>query len=244
MGTWTLQSIVANCSDFENTELFGTNFTATYRLIYNQAFFNENFKEMPRLDWHETIMMNEHNRKETWVFDTNMYTHNPTSKTLEIWSKRYIESYNSSNNQMDFVIKGSSRLLDKKGVLVKANALAGASNNEEKAEAVRNYLKSNGGILEIKIEDIPSIYKLKNGEVAIHKERLLLFDVGMEGGGTRVQAFQYLNVNQALPKTGWTRKHGIGWGVSSIKTTGFTNVAAPTYVSRKRDATFFNGECW
>jgi len=244
MGTWTLQSIVANCSDFENTELFGTNFTATYRLIYNQAFFNESFKEMPRLDWHETIMMNEHHLKETWVFDTNMYTHNPTSKTLEIWSKRYIESYNSSNNQKDFNIKGSGQLLDKKGGLVKASALAVASNDEEKAEAVRNYLKSNGGILEIKIEDIPSINKPKIGEAAIHKERLLLFNVGVEGGGTRAQAYQYLNLNSAVPKTGWTRRHGIGWGVSSIKTTGLNNVAAPTNVSRKREAIFLKGECW
>lgn len=241
MGSWTLQSVNATASDFETGELFGTNFIATYRLIYTPSMVGK-FKEPPRLDWHETIMMNEHHKGETWVFDTNMYTHNPLSKTLEIWPKRYVEAYHHAKGQA-FMGKGHAKLFDKKGVPVAAKALGEKGDAVGKADAVRKYLQSNGGILEIKIHDIPSINKPKPGENT-HKERLLLFNVGVEGGGSKVQAYQYLIVNGAQPQSAWTRRAGLGWGVSGIKTSGLNKVAAPPGVSQPRAANFFPGECW
>ena len=239
---WTLQSVNATCSDFETGELFGTNFVATYRLQYNSSTFGS-YKETPRLDWHETIMMNEHHKAESWVFDTNMYTHNPLSKTLEIWPKRYVESYAAANGQ-PFSGKGHVKLFDKNGATVSAKALGTKTEVTAKAEAVRSYLKSNGGIFEIKIHDIPSINKPRTGEAATHKERLLLFNVGVEEMGLKVQAYQYLIVNSAVPQAQWTRKHGLGWGVSGLKTSGLKKVAAPPGVSNVRAPMFFPGECW
>lgn len=240
---WTLQSVNATCSDFETSELFGTNFIATYRLQYNSSTFGS-YKETPKLDWHETIMMNEHHKAETWVFDTNMYTHNPLSKTLEIWAKRYVESYKGAKGTA-WTGKGHAKLLDKNGVAVAGKALPDKPDDTAKAEAARSYLKSNGGIFEIKIHDIPSINKPRSGEGATHKERLLLFNIGVEGGtGPRVQAYQYLVVNSAQPQSSWIRKHGIGWGVSGIKTSGLKKVTAPVSVSAPRAPMFFAGECW
>jgi hypothetical protein len=239
---WTLQSVTATCSDFETGELFGTNFIATYKLVYNSSTFGT-FKETPKLDWHETIMMNEWHKGETWVFDTNMYTHNPLSKTLEIWPKRYVESYKFSKGT-PWTGKGHAKLFDKKGVALGLKSLPDKTDDVARAEAARSYVKSNGAILEIKIHDIPSINKPRQGEGATHKERLLLFNVGVEEGGPKVQAYQYLVVDSSKPQSAWTRKHGLGWAISGLKTTGLKKVAAPPGVAQPRQPTFFAGECW
>lgn len=242
MGTWALQSVTATCSDFETSELYGTNFIATYRLKYSSSLVGS-YQEPPRLDWHETIMMNEHHKAQTWVFVANMYAHNPLSKTLEIWAKRYIEAYNAAKG-IAFAGKGHAKLFDKKGVAVPGDKLPAKTEAAGKADAVRSYLKSNGGILEIKIHDIPSINKPKVGEAATHKERLLLFNVGVEGGGTHVKAYQHLIVNSAQPASAWTRRHGMGWTVSGLKTSGLAKVAPPAQVSNPRQPVFTSGECW
>jgi hypothetical protein len=238
MGGWKLMGIKMAFSDFNAGELWGTNVVATYRLGYAPSMGS--FKETPRLDWHETIMMNDHGKGETWVFDTNMYTHNPTSRTLEVWPKRYIAAYEAASGQ-NSLSKGYAKLLNKSGAAVKAADLGKASSAEDKADAVRSYLKSKGGVLEIQIHDIPSINKPDNDE---HKERLLLFNVGVEGGGPKVKAYQYLDVDGAKPAGQWVRKAGEGWGVSGLKTTGLKKVAPPSLVSAKRGASFVAGECW
>lgn len=242
MGIWTLQNVTAICSPFETKELFGTNFIATFRLRYQQSMFTP-FQEVPRLDWSEVIMMNEHHKMETWRFKTNMYEHNPTSKTLEIWSKRYVEAYNHANG-MVWRGKGHSKLLDNNGVPVQRTALATKHDGPGKADAIRNYLKSFGGILEIQIHDIPSINKPKPGDTPVHKERLLLFDCGVMGGGPRVKAFQYLVVSSGSPQSDWQRQTGLGWAISGLKTSGMKSVQAPEQVSMQRQPVFFPGECW
>jgi hypothetical protein len=240
---WHLESVTATCSDFETGELFGTNFIATYRLKYNSSTFGS-YTETPKLDWHETIMMNEHHKGETWVFDTNMYTLKPLSNTLKIWARRYVEGYKATKGQ-PCTDKGHARLFDKNGAALTAKSLPDKTDDAAKAEAARSYLKSNGGIFEIKIHDIPSINKPKPGEAAVHKERLLLFNIGVEGiGAPKVQAYQYLVVNSAQPQSSWVRKHGIGWGMSGIKTSGLKKVPTPGSVSNPSPPTFFAGECW
>jgi hypothetical protein len=225
-------------SDFSEGSLFGTNVIATYRVACSPSIGK--FQETPRLDWHETIMMNEHHNGETWDFDTNMYTHNPTSATLLVWAARYVVAYDLASGG-GHTGKGYSKLLTKSGGKVTAKELGKVSGAAEKADAVRKYLKSKGGILEIQIHDIPSINKPDADE---HKERLLLFNVGVEKGGSKVKAYQYLDVDGSKPSSQWVRKAGAGWAVSGLKTTGLKKVGPPSLVSSKRGATFTAGECW
>ena len=42
---------------------------ATFRLMHDNTAFRK-FVEVPRLEWNETIMMDEHSTGETWVFNT------------------------------------------------------------------------------------------------------------------------------------------------------------------------------
>jgi hypothetical protein len=186
MGNWTLESLNGT-SDPLNRPTFGTNFRAHFELRYTPSV-PEKFVETPKLDWHEKIHMKKHHKNEWWEFETNMYTHNPSSNTLMVWTRRYIEAYNSAANLRSTAInmKGSSKLLDKRGEAVPVEELgANITDDNTKADAVRNYLKKHGGILAIEIHDIPSINIPRGNE---HKERLLVFNCGIEGGNLRLQA--------------------------------------------------------
>jgi hypothetical protein len=237
---WQLKGVKMKVESLNGSELWGTNFKAVFRVLYVPS--GDKFEELPILDWHEKIMMNEHHDHETWEFETNMYKHNPLSNTLKAWPARYPLAYDAANgkkpNPVDY--KGYSRLLTKSGSSVKGKLLDKATSPDDKAEAVRKYLQANGGMLEILIHDIPSINKPKPG---VHKERLLLFNVGIKGG-THVKAYQYLDMDGSKPPGKWVRKHGTGWGKTALDTTGLQAVSPPAMVSNKRAATFIAGECW
>jgi hypothetical protein len=159
-------------------------------LRYESTLFGS-FTELPILEWNEQIFMIEHHSSKWWQFSANMYRHNPCSQTLIIWAKRYIEAYNAACGRPPSV-KGSSKLFNKNGQLVTAKQLGDAATPLQKAEAVRNYLKSNSGIMEITIHDIPSI---NIPDRNTHKERLLVFDCGFAGGGPRFRGTQYLDLD-------------------------------------------------
>ncbi|HLO40011.1 MAG TPA: hypothetical protein VK176_03240 [Phycisphaerales bacterium] len=239
MGTWTLERIVTENSNFDTTELFGTNFRARFWLRYSPGILKK-FKEMPMLDWHERILMREHHKNQWWVFETNMYEHNPLSNTLKVWPRRYIAAYDRANGYIEPGMKGYAKLHDQDGRPVPIEKLGAADTEPKKAEAVRSYLKNKGGIMIIEIHDIPSILIPKNGE---HKERLLKFNVGVKGQQLRGIGEQYLVVNQALPKTGWTRQFNGAW--TTVWNPGTSpKVEPPTSVSAPRDAMFSDGEYW
>ncbi|TCJ14933.1 hypothetical protein EZJ19_08595 [Parasulfuritortus cantonensis] len=241
MGTWTLESVLHSTRLHDTAELFGNHYIVNFRLRYTPAVLG-GFKEVPKLDWHEIIMMNEHHKGESWVFEANMYQHNPLSKTLEIWAKRYVEAYDNAAGQPDTTIKGSSKLMDKNGRPVPVAALErGLTDDGDKADAVRDYLKRHGGVMFIEIDDIPSINHPKNGE---HKERLLIFNCGVVGGGPRTKAIQYLNVDAARPKINWTRRFDLSHTLTHLNTTGFRRVLPPPLVSMPRAPVFVSGECW
>ena len=237
--TWKLQGVKLTFSDLNSDGKFGTNLNATFRMQYSASLVPGKFKEMPKLDWHETIMMNEHHNNETWVFDTNMYTHNAGSATLLIWPKRYFVAYDTAHGGGNFG-KGASKLLAKNGSAVKAKDLAKAGNDKDKAEAVREYLRTKGGILEIEIWDIPCI---RMPDAGVHKERVLLFNIGVIGS-PHVKAYQYLDVDGDKPTSQWVRKHGMGWGVSGFKTTGMKKVSPPSDVTKGGAFTPSNGKFW
>lgn len=240
MGRWTLQSISGTTSPY-NSETVGHNVKVKYTLRYDAASFGS-FTELPILTWNEQIFMIEHHNDEWWEFAANMYEHNPGSKTLEIWPKRYIVAYDTAHNQ-PFMGKGSSKLLSKRGTPVSAKDLGRANGNEEKAARVRHYLNKHGGILEITVHDIPSINK---PDVNTHKERLLVFDCGFAGGGPRYQGAQYLDMDGARPQTGWIIDFQPSAGVLSqifqTNTAGKRKVAAPQSVAMRRPPVWFPGE--
>ena len=239
MGTWSLDGIAGTTSDFTTSELYGTNVKVTFRLRYRSALIGS-YTEPPRLDWHEKFTMKEITKGTWWQFEANMYTHNPCSNTLKIWPGRYVYAYKTANGTFGTLVKGSCVLQDSSGTAVNASALAAnQSGAAAQAEAVRNYLKRNGGLLVITIHDIPSIQIPKNGE---HKERLLEFNCGLVGGGTRYRGQQHLDVDGSSPQSTWTRSFAathLGW-----TTTGLTQVDPPEMVSKVRPPTFIPGECW
>ncbi|MCG3124251.1 MAG: hypothetical protein GIKADHBN_02703 [Phycisphaerales bacterium] len=240
MGTWTLERLTTEFSDYDTSELFGTNFKARFWLAYTPTAFDR-FAETPRLDWHELILMKEHHNNQWWEFETNMYEHNPLSNTLKVWPGRYVIAYDTAAGEPPFGVKGRSELLDRGGMRVAIDKLgAGISDNAQKADAVRSYLKKHGGILMIEVHDIPSINKPTGNQ---HKERLLKFNVGVAGSVLRAQAEQYLVVNHAQPKAAWTRRFSNGWP-TAWNPGAAPKVAAPASVSNPRDPVFAAGECW
>lgn len=241
MGTWTLESISGNSSDFDTGQLFGTNVYVTFKLLYTPKI-GQQYKETPKLEWNETIMMNEHHKSETWVFQTNMYTHNPASKTLLVWCQRYLRAYDFLEGKQSNE-KGYVKLFNSDGSPLSDNAIElGIENKSTKADKIRTFLKKNGGILEIQVHDIPSINRPDQNSTD-HKERVLNFDCGIEGSTSRYRAQQYLVVDGSKDDSQWVRKFSADWPLG-IKTTGLTKVDAPASVSNPRDPLFMAGECW
>lgn len=158
-----------------------------------------------------------------------MYALKPASKTLVVWARRYWEAYcRAAGGTCEELMKGSSRLRAKDGKPVALSELgAGRTKPEDQVKAVREYLKANGGFLDIEIHDIPSIsLPLAPTEST---ERLLTFNVGVEGNNNnRVRAVQYLKVDATKPKAQWVQSFKVGAGqVHPWVITGLTKVAAP-----------------
>jgi hypothetical protein len=196
MGQRVLESVNGRSRPLDG-QTFGTNFHVHFRLRYTPSLLRDKFVETPMLDWHERILIKEHHKGEWWEFETNMYTHNPTSATLGIWLKRYIVAYDAAAG-MPSSGKGSSKLLDKRGQPVSVKDLGRAGTGQEKADAVRSYLGKHGGTMLIEVHDVPAIQRPTGDD---EKERLLRFNLGVQGGSLRLRAEQYLNVDAA--NEGW-----------------------------------------
>jgi hypothetical protein len=255
MGQWTLEKVGGNVSPMDANGLYGNNFNVGFSIAYKASTFGS-FVEPPILDWHEKFIMIEHHKRERWVFEKNMYEHNPCSATLLIWPRRYIEAYNASGGQAPGV-KGSSKLFSSKGAAVTRQQLGNAASDLEKADAVRRYLKSNGGRIDLMIHDIPSLNTPAmvaappragvmiggNRPIPEHKERLLLFNVGILNSGMRWKGYQHVMVSAGVPKPNWTRAAGAGWGVADLALPpGYRDVPAPPQVSMVRPPVFSSGE--
>ncbi|MEO8032161.1 MAG: hypothetical protein ABI765_15020 [Gemmatimonadota bacterium] len=243
MAHWTLETISAETKPHDTTELFGNHVIVSFRLKYTSSALGAGkFKEPPVLDWNEVIMMNELHKKESWVFSTNMYRHNPLSATLLVWPRRYIAAYDHANGTPDSFMKGSSILTDAKGRTIGVDKLGkGLLENAQKADAVRSYLKKHGGVLTITIDDIPSINIPKD---ATAKERLLIFNCGLEdqGSGPRAKIIQHLVVDGSKPKSSWTRRVDLSHTITGLKTSGLKIVQPPAIVASPRTPLFGSGE--
>ena len=239
MGSWSLERLTTFSAPLDGA-IFGTNYHAVFHLKYKSSMGS--FEETPRLDWHETIMMNEHHNNQAWVFDTNMYEHNPTSVTLIVWARRYVECYRKAANMGPGVRKGKAELKKLNGTPVTMQELgANIQTAAGQADAVRTYLKRNGGLMIIEIHDVPGI----NAPTGVqHKERLLWFNVGVTGLPLRSMGEQYLNV-QGQVAGAWQRNFDDnGWHRGKLVTTGLQVVPPPGLVANPRAPMFTAGECW
>ena len=217
MGTWTLESISASSSDL-NGNVFGSNFQVKLRMKYAGGLFGK-FTESPSLDWHEQFTTLWHHDNTYWKFEANMFSHKPGSGTFQAWARRYSEAYNYATGQPKGISKGNVKLFDLKGNKLGKNAIINKPglSMPQKSEATREYLKKNGGILEVEVHDIPGI--TVSGGGGKHVERLLLFKCGLVGGAKFVTAMQYLNVNTSNPENTWERE---------FKTSSFSRMDQPT----------------
>jgi hypothetical protein len=83
---------------------------------------------------------------------------------------------------------------------------------------VQKYLQRNGGILEIKVHDIPGISLASGNDRDI--ERVLIFNCGVKGMGPRVKAWQHLAIDTSQQRTQWTHDFKLDGNPPGLKTTG------------------------
>jgi len=243
MGVWTLDRLAGRFSSLINANQFGHNFYADYRLSYKPSTF-DSWVETPRLDWHERIIKLDYATNKWWELEVNYYVVKPQSATYLVWGRRYIEAYNAAAGLTSSVIglKGSSRLLDKAGMAVPVAKLGlNKVAPQDKAAAVRSYLKKHGGILALEIHDIPNItLPLSPNE---HTDRYLMFNVGVEGGGLKLKAEQHLHVDVNTAQGTWTHEFSLDWR-AQWATRGLTKEAPPANLVTPNAPMFSNGECW
>jgi hypothetical protein len=243
MSQWSLESMRAN-HGVRDGDVYGHDFRVFYMMKYSASTFGS-FVEPPILDWHEKCMYLDHGAGEWWEFELNLYEIKPQSLTLKPWSRRYIEAYRNAagtTNRSDLQF-GNVRLLHKSTKQpVPVNTLGqniGNGNPAEQANAVRSYLKKNGGYLEIEIHDNPGC-RLPAPNTQ-HAERLLIFNVGVIGSPMKQQAEQYWNVNgAALPGT-WQRSFTLSWG-KTFSTRGFRKVPVAANLVTPLPPVWGNGE--
>jgi hypothetical protein len=227
MGSWSVVSAAGRFTPLNTSTNFGTNFYVTFRIKYTASTFGS-FSQPAKMEWDEVIWVIDRNKGEMSEFAGNMYTHKPASPTVAVWAQRYFRAYLHAKNLPtgDSRMKGHSKLFDKNGVAVPGTKFGTYTTVADQNKAVENYLKSNGGILEIEVHDIPSFVK-PVGTAAMNKERLLTFNCGAGPTGPRVKAWQYIAIDTTKPPDQWRSEFQMNASPPGIKTTGLRIVPNP-----------------
>ena len=238
LGKWRLERLQLSHSELKTRNSVGHNIIAQLDVSYRPGWMDRwlgSFEEPPALVWYEKITLNDFQKQERWQFEADMFKHSPSSRTMEVWPKRYLEAFNTSAGKPGLA-RGSIVLQDVVGEKVKLDALGSESwDNERKAESVRSYLSRNGGILAFEIHDVPSIVLRAD----THKERLLEIQVGLEGANTTASIKQYLYVNDSKSSMGFQRM--VGTKTFEMRE-GLNLVDAPVQVTMRRPYIKFPGE--
>lgn len=240
---WSVKNISATQSPLDRTDTgYGNVFDVKFEMEYEKTPSVE-FEEMPLLDWHEKFTVLEHGKEEWWTFEANMYEHNRTSRTLKVWTRRYVTAYETAMglDSSLFGGRGSCTLYKKKSLFgKKVTKLPKMEDDQAKADAVREYLRRKGGKLEIVISDRPAL--IIKPDQPINKERLLLFDVGvMIPGSRRWTGYQHLVVNgssQTRDASVHSKRQDL------VPPSGYREVDPDPIVSNPRDFPMSAGESW
>jgi hypothetical protein len=163
-----------------------------------------------------------------------------------VWAKRYLEAYRfAAGLGPTPLLLGKVEFKKLNGDDVTLADLGGEKETPtEQADAVRDYLKRHGGQLIIEINDKPGL-----GTTAappFDRERLLLFNVGVEGSSMRYKAEQYLHIGSTTPQGNWRREFSNGsWRRAKlVRPAGLTSAQPPQIVSMPSPPIFSEGECW
>lgn len=229
MGTWSVLSVTSRHDALNTSTEYGTNWYVTFRIKYTPSRMG-GFVEPPMMAWDETILFNDYVKKEHWMFNGNFYTRKPDSPTMAVWAQRYFRAYLHAHNT-PFVAfggkqKGHSKLFDANGKPVPGKALGTHVGEANQNKAVQDYLKKNGGILEIEVHDIPNV--LKPGGKDKNVERVLIFNCGVTGIGGRAQGWQHIIMDSSKPELSWTYNFQTAGSAPGLKTTGLKVVPDPT----------------
>ena len=214
MGSWNVLSTIGRFEPINSP--FGHNFFVKIRIQYTPTRFSK-FVEPPNLAWDEVIMVNNYRDGNRWEFQGNMYTHKPASPTVKVWGQRYFRAYLNAHGR-PYGHKGYSKLFDRNNSPVPGRVLGTHNDMWSQNKAVQDYLKSNGGILEIEVHDIPGIV-VNEGDDR-NMERVLIFNCGVVGMGSRVKAWQHIKIDQSQPRESGTRDFQMTGNAPGIKTTG------------------------
>lgn len=230
MGNWSVQSVTSRHSALNSNKEYGTNWYVTYKLKYDASRFGS-FVEPPKMAWDEVILYNDYEKGECWTFSGNFYTQKPDSPTMSVWAQRYFRAYLQAHNT-PFVAfggkqKGHSKLFNKNGQPVTAKELGTHTGEAQQNKAVQDYLKKNGGILEIEVHDIPNVIKPTPGKNK-NMERVLIFNCGVTGMGPRAKGWQHIKMDSSQPDNTWTYNFQTGGTAPGVKTTGLRTVVDPT----------------
>ena len=230
MGSWSVLSVVGRHDPLNSATEFGTNWYVTFRLKYTASTFGS-FVEPPKMAWDEVILYADYGKGETWSFAGNFYTRKPDSPTMAVWAQRYFRAYLNAHGQPYVAFggkqKGHSKLFTSNGAPVPGNALGVHVGEANQNKAVQNYLKKNGGILEIEVHDIPNIIKPTAGQNK-NVERVLIFDCGVTGMGGRAKGWQHIKIDSSQPAASWSYVFRTDGSAPGIKTTGLRTVPDPT----------------
>lgn len=226
MGSWKCLSVTPSILD--RNDVFGHFFAVEFKLQYTPSTFGM-FAEMPRLEWKETITMVEQRAGTWWQYIGDQFARNPGSMTFMSWTSRYIWAYhNVCGGKYD--AKDIDCLYDKLGNPLPDNTFPELSEPKAQADAVRSYLKNQGGIMRVTVVDKPGINKPMANPTVL-KDRVLTFDCGLKGLGPRVNAVQHLIVDGAASEATWHRECRVGGVAPPLQTAGLNRVSPPADVS-------------
>jgi hypothetical protein len=229
MGQWTLLSAIPHFR--ERNDKYGHNFGIVFKLKYTPSFLGS-FAEMPRLEWKETITMIQQNAGTWWQAIFDQYERLPSSPTFMNWVNRYKNAYYGvRDGNYDHPYDWSARIYKANGARFLRDDFPRLDTEKAKADYVRNYLKSHGGIMEINATDTPAIGK-PNNDALVHKNRILTFDCGLRGSGTRVKLYQHLIVDGSKPESEWYRDFKVASVSPPFQTTGLEKVLPPDDVTK------------
>jgi hypothetical protein len=247
MAMWSVVSVTPSIRD--RNDVYGHYFAVEFRLKYAPSLVGS-FTEMPRLEWNETITMIERDAGSpppfTWVpgsptfftagtsgtwwqYVGDQYARNPGSPTFSTWVSRYINAYYAVRDG-SYGADDPNCLYDSNGRQLPRNTFGQLGTDQERADAVRTYLRRHGGIMKVIVVDKPGINKPRPGRLA-HKERILTFDCGLRGAGPRVSAVQHLTVDSSVGEGQWFRECKIGGSSRPFSTAGMQQVQPPPEVT-------------
>ena len=164
----------------------------------------------------------------------DQYERNPLRHTFKSWVGRYLEAYNCVRYG-DYGKPSCAQLFDVNGQRLKESTFGEKQLPlDSQVDAVLDYVKSQGCIIEIPVRDSPGINKPTYNNRVLNKERFLTFDCGLKGMGKRIYAYQHLVVSSSVAPSNWTLTWcNTGRGSFGTQTTGLKRVRPPATVTAR-----------